>query len=77
MPKRPNPFGDCSPLQLKQHVGTKEVDMGVARNQNMKAIYGKQSKPDSPHYVSAYINTSHVMNGAGRCQANLRGILEF
>ena len=44
MPKRPNPFGDCSPLQLKQHVGTKEVDMGVAYDQNMKAVYGKQRK---------------------------------
>ena len=42
MPKRPNPFGDCSPLQLKQHVGKKEIDLGVARDQNMKKIYGKQ-----------------------------------
>ena len=47
MSKRPNPFGDCSPLQLKQHVGTKDVDMGVARDQNMKEIYGKQRKQDS------------------------------
>ena len=48
MPKRPNPFGDCSPLQLKQHVGKKEVDMGVGRDQNMKDVYGKQRKGFAP-----------------------------
>ncbi|XP_052273946.1 apoptosis regulatory protein Siva-like isoform X2 [Dreissena polymorpha] len=39
MPKRRNPFGDSSPLQLKQHVGKKEVDMGIAKHQNMKSVY--------------------------------------
>ena len=50
MPKRPNPFGDCSPLQLKQHVGKKEIDLGVARDQNMKKIYGKQR--ESPQVLA-------------------------
>ncbi|XP_052768426.1 apoptosis regulatory protein Siva-like isoform X2 [Mya arenaria] len=39
MPKRRNPFGECSPLQLKQHVAQKEVDLGVAKDQNMKSVY--------------------------------------
>lgn len=41
MPKRRNPFGECSPLQLKQHVGIKEVDLGVAQEQKMKSVYGR------------------------------------
>lgn len=41
MPKRTNPFGDSSPLQLKSHIRQKEVDMGVLQEENMKAVYGK------------------------------------
>ncbi|ESP01654.1 hypothetical protein LOTGIDRAFT_205137 [Lottia gigantea] len=41
MPKRSNPFGDSSPLQFKTHVGKKEVDMGVSRDENMKEVYEK------------------------------------
>ena len=41
MPKRPNPFGEGSPLQLKQHIGNKEIDMGIAQEENMKRVYGK------------------------------------
>ena len=40
MPKRLNPFGDASPLQYKSHIRTKEVDLGVNSNQNMKCVYG-------------------------------------
>ena len=42
MPKRPNPFGDGSPLQLKSHIGKKEVDMGVNKDQHMQNVYGKK-----------------------------------
>ena len=41
MPKRPNPFGDPFATQFKTHVGQKEVDMGVNKEKNMKAVYGK------------------------------------
>lgn len=40
MPKRRNPFGDGSPLQLKTHIGTKELNTGVSGEQNLKAVYG-------------------------------------
>lgn len=39
MPKRRNPFGDGSPLQLKTHIGTKELNTGVSGEQNLKAVY--------------------------------------
>ncbi|XP_033127814.1 apoptosis regulatory protein Siva-like [Anneissia japonica] len=41
MPKRPrtdDAIGYC-PLQLKTHVGQKEVNMGVNKDKNMKAVY--------------------------------------
>jgi hypothetical protein len=41
MPKRPNPFGDGSPLQMKTHVGTREMNMfGVDGDKSMKTVYG-------------------------------------
>lgn len=51
MPKRRNPFGECSPLQLKQHVGIKEIDCGIAQEQNMKSVYGQ-----SVYFLLAVIN---------------------
>ena len=41
MPKRPNPFGDPFSTQFKTHVSQKEVDMGVNKEKNMKAVYGE------------------------------------
>lgn len=41
MPKRPNPFGDCSPLQFKTHISAKEVNLGVGQEQNMRAVYDR------------------------------------
>lgn len=41
MPKRHNPFGDHSPLQLKTHVGTKEVDKGVCQQTRMQSVFEK------------------------------------
>ncbi|XP_052106036.1 uncharacterized protein LOC127738736 [Mytilus californianus] len=42
MPKRPNPFGDASPLQMKTHVGTKEINfLGMDGDKNMKTVYEK------------------------------------
>ncbi|XP_078672463.1 apoptosis regulatory protein Siva-like [Branchiostoma floridae x Branchiostoma belcheri] len=43
MPKRPNPWGDYAP-QLKTHVGQKEVNLGVCKDQNMKAVYEHTQK---------------------------------
>ena len=40
--KRTNPFGDGSPLQFKAHIGTKEIDMGVGKEEKMQAVYGKK-----------------------------------
>ncbi|XP_062614517.1 apoptosis regulatory protein Siva-like [Saccostrea cucullata] len=39
MPKRRNPFGEGSPLQLKSHIGNKELNAGVSGEQNLKAVY--------------------------------------
>ena len=44
MPKRPNPFGDSSPLQFKSHISVKEIDMGVAQESKMQTVYGEMSK---------------------------------
>ncbi|ELU18090.1 hypothetical protein CAPTEDRAFT_160692 [Capitella teleta] len=41
MPKRPNPFGDSSPLQFKTRVRKKEVDLGVCREENMRLVYDR------------------------------------
>ena len=57
MPKRPNPFGDASPLQIKTHIGPKEIDMGVNQEKNMSVVYGKfkltpqsSAKPLTSHW---------------------------
>ena len=39
MPKRKNPYGDGSPLQLKTHVGPREL--GGAGEKEMSRIYGE------------------------------------
>ncbi|KAJ8308037.1 hypothetical protein KUTeg_012911 [Tegillarca granosa] len=39
MPKRRNPFGEYSPMQLKTHVGTKEFNMSSCGEQNLKDVY--------------------------------------
>ena len=44
MPKRPNPFGDSSPLQFKSHISLKEIDMGVAQEAKMQTVYGEKIK---------------------------------
>lgn len=41
MPKRPCPFEDDLLPQLKTHVGQKQVDNGVSRNERMKEVYDK------------------------------------
>ncbi len=45
MPKRDNPFGDGSPIQLKSHIGTKEIDLGIAHGAKMQEVYGKGLDP--------------------------------
>ena len=47
MPKRQNPFGDPSPLQLKSHIGAKEVNLGVNEEENMQHVYGMASVSDN------------------------------
>ncbi|KAK6182361.1 hypothetical protein SNE40_010069 [Patella caerulea] len=67
MPKRTNPFGDSSPLQFKTHVGTKEIDMGVCQQQNMKQVYEKTKdllfkgaqKQESVYNIDA--NSNHIL----------------
>uniref|UniRef100_UPI00358FC4F1 apoptosis regulatory protein Siva n=1 Tax=Myxine glutinosa TaxID=7769 RepID=UPI00358FC4F1 len=39
MPKRRNPFGDCSPLQRKTHVANRQVNEGVCCHTKMSAVY--------------------------------------
>ncbi|KAK3597840.1 hypothetical protein CHS0354_029411 [Potamilus streckersoni] len=78
MPKRPNPFGDCSPLQMKVHVGKKEIDMGISQDQNMKIVYAKtkqllydgSKRTFSSSSVMTDANDNHVLssvsNGTSR-----------
>lgn len=42
MPKRPCPFEDDLPPQLKIHVGQKQVDNGVCQEERMKSVYGTE-----------------------------------
>lgn len=39
MPKRSNPYSEDVPQQVKIHIGVKEVDLGVNKDQNMKVVY--------------------------------------
>ncbi|XP_076464072.1 uncharacterized protein LOC143296154 [Babylonia areolata] len=39
MPKRRNPFADSASLQLKTHVGVKEVANGIMHDELMKEVY--------------------------------------
>lgn len=42
MPKRACPFEYDLPPQLKIHVGEKQVDNGVCREERMKTVYGTE-----------------------------------
>ncbi|CAM9823748.1 apoptosis regulatory protein Siva [Lampetra fluviatilis] len=62
MPKRPNPFGDCAPLQWKTHVSQKQLNEGAQSRQRMQAVYertksllfaGAQAASTDPPLASA------------------------
>lgn len=55
MPKRRNPFGDGSPLQLKTHIGIKELNTGVSGEQNLKAVYGNHL------FMCSFVYTVYMM----------------
>ncbi|KAJ1108008.1 hypothetical protein NDU88_005392 [Pleurodeles waltl] len=44
MPKRSYPFGECSPLQLKTHVGQKQLCDGVSGDFFKREIFEKTKK---------------------------------
>ncbi|KAM4664427.1 apoptosis regulatory protein Siva [Discoglossus pictus] len=44
MPKRSYPFGDVTPLQLKVHVGVKQLSQGVLGEQYKREIFEKTKK---------------------------------
>ena len=60
MPKRNNPFGDHSSLQLKTHVGEKEVDKGVCQQTRMQAVYGKK---ETTFFTKAIIRLNECLQG--------------
>lgn len=41
MPKRGCPFGDASPLQLKVHVGPRELSRGVFAERCSREVFGE------------------------------------
>merc|ERR1719334_1521112 len=41
MTKRPNPYGEESPLQFKTHISVKELDRGVGEAVRMRAVHEK------------------------------------
>ncbi|XP_017798412.1 PREDICTED: apoptosis regulatory protein Siva-like [Habropoda laboriosa] len=64
MPKRPCPFEDDLPPQLKVHVGQKQVDNGVCREERMKIVYGKTMDllKEGVKTLSRQLNTSMELN---------------
>ena len=60
MPKRPNPFGDSSPLQFKSHISVKEIDMGVAQESKMQTVYGEIS-----NFICSRHNQIEIILGEG------------
>ncbi|GFO34693.1 Apoptosis regulatory protein siva [Plakobranchus ocellatus] len=72
MPKRNNPFGDHSSLQLKMHVGEKEVDKGVCQQTRMQTVYertrallfnGMKSNAEAEMVVD--VNYNHTLHDGG------------
>ncbi|XP_031827158.1 uncharacterized protein LOC116424641 [Nomia melanderi] len=64
MPKRACPFEDDLPPQLKVHVGEKQVDNGVCREERMKTVYGKTMDllKEGVKSLSRKLNSSMDMN---------------
>ncbi|MEE6493869.1 hypothetical protein FKM82_016958 [Ascaphus truei] len=44
MPKRSYPFGDATPLQLKKHVGQKELCQGVCGDKYKREVFERTKK---------------------------------
>ncbi|KZC08732.1 PREDICTED: apoptosis regulatory protein Siva-like [Dufourea novaeangliae] len=64
MPKRLCPFEDDLPPQLKVHVGQKQVDNGICREERMKSVYGKTMEllKEGVKSLSRKLNSSMDMN---------------
>ncbi|XP_076238615.1 uncharacterized protein LOC143181838 [Calliopsis andreniformis] len=64
MPKRSCPFEDDLPPQLKIHVGPKQLDNGVCREERMKTVYGRTMNllKEGVKSLSRKLNTSLEMN---------------
>ncbi|XP_053970905.1 apoptosis regulatory protein Siva-like [Hylaeus volcanicus] len=64
MPKRPCMFEDDLPPQLKVHVGQKQVDNGVCREERMKTVYGRTMDllKEGVKSLSRKLNESMDMN---------------
>ncbi|RUS72326.1 hypothetical protein EGW08_019918 [Elysia chlorotica] len=76
MPKRNNPFGDHSSLQLKTHVGEKEVDKGVCKQTRMQTVYErtqallfKGMKQNTDSDMAVDVNDNHTSYGSISCDA--------
>ena len=66
MPKRPCPFEGDLPPQLKVHVGQKQVDNGVCREERMQTVYGRTMDllKEGVKSLSQKLNMSLEMNPA-------------
>ncbi|XP_017886726.1 apoptosis regulatory protein Siva-like [Ceratina calcarata] len=64
MPKRPYPFEDNLLPQLKLHVGEKQVNNGVSREELMKDIYGRTMDllKEGVKTLSQRLNSSMELN---------------
>uniref|UniRef100_A0A8C4WVN3 Apoptosis regulatory protein Siva n=1 Tax=Eptatretus burgeri TaxID=7764 RepID=A0A8C4WVN3_EPTBU len=56
MPKRCNPFGECSPLQRKTHVADQQVNEGVCSQIKMRAVYGNGGTRRGGMFVSLFVS---------------------
>lgn len=72
MPKRSNPFSEDVLQQSKIHVGVKEVDQGVNKDQNMKAVYERTHKL---LFGVSELGNSSASRNVHACQNILNGSL--
>ncbi|XP_005068364.2 apoptosis regulatory protein Siva isoform X1 [Mesocricetus auratus] len=66
MPKRGCPFGDASPLQLKVHVGPRELSRGVFAERCSREVFGRiSSSPERTRQL--------LFQGAQACRDHIWG----
>lgn len=85
MPKRPCPFEANLLPQMKVHVGQKQIDNGVSKDERMKDVYGKifvlfsSNFNSAPFFTFFFIlrNLLVVLDSNVLCSFNILFLLNF